>query len=739
MSAYNFVIARTKGAKGFMAKGTRNEFKLRGFLLSIYKKTSKGDASGTAAAAPAPAPGAGARQRVAGPKFSVKVRLGSFQGDPEAVDGEHGSKVRKFEIGVGQNVPADRIPVGADGKQIKTRIVEPYTDVAFDIDEKNLTGLGAYQPLDVVELHGIVFNYWYPKDAKPESVVMLFCNVDQMTLVPGAHRGAYAYNLWLAAGFPERRVDVDNATEATDGDDDPHGGVAPPPPAPSAGAAAGAAAPAARFAVKLGKTTFCLPVFGSDKAAEEAHQARASGALYFPAFDEETDQETNQPIVTFLPAIWDGKTAIPHLGLKSHARGAQWFAGSFAAAAAAREAGDADALFMPQAFFTLKEDSIGIFETSSQSEWKTAGSYFLRACKYAIFGSENLERTRNDQYNQDAAEELHAEQGVDFKLALAVKGLACNFAEEIERLGFRIPADRVAAFLPEAKPQVAAGGAESDLMLESPLHAGNYHALAQRGTVICLNEWKGNLSLLVREGLYDFYVTSDLSTKTGKDQAAAKQLDAFPAEARYLFFYPEFAAALEGNETDPDAIKAIVAKFGLPEKTNPIRLALLAPQVSFKRIYAVLKPERRLHDYVKNERFSEAVKALLPNGPAFLAQLEASLLARAAPAPSIAPAPAPSTAAAPKPSEPEKDVGGGVKRARPAASPEIEAETKAAEKPAKRARKGKAQEPSEDGPESSLMSSDDSALEDTKTTKRGKKGSEAKGKKRKLAADGDDS
>jgi hypothetical protein len=706
LSAYSFVLSQTRGAKGVMARGVRNNFKLRGFLLSIYENKKTGGAAGGGAGAegaPGAAGGAGSAKKMP-PKYDVRLRLGSFQSDPEAVDGAHGVKVRKFEISRGQNVPQDKVPVGTDKKPLLHRILEPYAVLEFSIEQKAVAALATFQAFDVLEIHGIAFAYWFPKVPKPESVVRLFCNVDQMQTVPGLSRGLYAYDAWLAVGYPEPRADVDDTDDTAAGDDEHEEHEAGAPavaPAPAPGDPPAVAAAPTTFVRKLGKTTHCVPVFGSDADATARHEARASGSMYFPEFEEATDPESNQQTMTYMPSVWDGDKNQVHLGFKTSARGAQWFAGTFAAARQAREDGDTLAMFMPQVFFTLVEREISVLGISTASEWKLAAPVLLRTLKYLVLGAENLKTTHGFLYNQEGQDEARAKEGLDFKLALAVRGFALNRPEEIERLGLRIPNEAVTAFLPDAKPQTVGG--EGDLMLESPMHAENYHALPGHTSVLSLAEWKGNLSQLLREDLYDFYVVTDFGAKMAKDAAAQRQFDAFPADKRYLLFYPEFTQALEGNETDLDVIKDVVRKFGLPEKTNPARLVMIAPQVTFKHVQAVLKPARRIHDFIKNSRFIEAVHGLVPNAAAFLAQLEARTQTRV-------PTPEPGGQKRPREDEP-KEIKGAATSSTTAATPA----GGMLARPSKRARKA-----ARSSDESSLLSSEDAAdiAGDAKTAKK---------------------
>lgn len=713
-AAYAFVMNRTKGAQPGTSKPLKNLFQVSGFLISAFPpKPAPAAGSGqgqvdaatgvigmpSMGAAIGGGGGSGGKKKQAPPKWNVTIRVGSLSEHPDAIklrDGGYAlslpiSRENKNLVSLAKINPA-AIPTGTN------MIVRAYSEFTFSIDAQVWEAAGPLEAMDVVRIQGIFPNYWYPEVPKTDARVSLFVNVDTIALVPGCHRGGYAYNLWMAAGFSIARLDTEDslerqehehqhqqehheeeeATAAVAPEQPPAAPVLPggqPPVAPAlpGGGSNPQAAPSVpQFQRKLGRIIHAFPVFNTDIAEEGRQQLKSQGAFYYPEYDP-VKGETGEELVTYTPNRYvDGKT-VAQIGFKSSARGLMWFKGNLEAAREANE------IALPQVYFNLGTHDVSLFGVSGQTEWPLAGRAILSTFKYLMVGKENLERTRGDIYNQGTqADEDHAKEGVDYKFIAAIRGLACNLAEEVERTGFKLPLELVPQ-LANAAPQTK-DGSGGDLVLTSPLHAVSYHAQKGHSTVIALGEYAGNLTQLIKEGNHDFYLVTNL---TISDEDTNKMFyEETPAEKRYIVFDPRYAKEIRGK-TELAQRGPINEKFGLPREALFSDVIPLANNCTFKRVYAVLKPDRRLADFIKNDRFIAAVKAIVPNPSEFLAQLAIHSGGAATPSPSEGPAT------------------GGLKRARENKDEAATAQEKPTEPDPKRPRKEtSADEASHDAPTS---------------------------------------
>jgi hypothetical protein len=653
MSSYAAWTAKTKqqtqGTIKTQARAARNDFRLVGMVLSLFKKEKNSSAAAAAAAASGSASGGSSSSTGSlanKPKWNIVLQLGSLQNNPdvkkEIVDASE-RFYREFEI-VSKATATNKINEYR-GEVPKFKRVYSHDVLSCSVLEEELGNSGGIVVGDLVEIRGINFSNWYSKVQGVERITT-YCNVDKITRVKGAERSNYAYDLFMESGRPVRRVTLETGegdhADGGGGEQQQQQGVP-------------------QFKPKLGREAYALNYFGNDAAKADAYLARPEYEIYQFEFEPKADPTNPQKqIVTYRPDIFNkaaGSGFIVENGFKTIATGTQHFA----------DGSEQTVL----AWLKMQREHVAPFGISDEQTWNAVGPRLLEQCKYTTLVKENLDKTANESFNTAGDDDGHEEEGVDFKLAASVQTVLVNLPEEIERIGVLVPPEHVADLMGTLVQQGVKGG---DVMLASPMHEGAYHNRPDRGSVISLNEYSGNLTELIKQDSHNFYIVPDLSL----DEETRALLNNEPADKHYLMFDARFRAAIN-KEKGAAAKLAAAKKFGLGDDTEMTQLVALGGNAKSRVFYAVLKPERRVRDYLDRAAFVEAVRLYVPDPDATLARL------RKLP---------PAAAAAPAQAKPDEAGGAeekqGVKRA---ADKEVDADPDVKRKGAKRAKKN-ADEPS---------------------------------------------
>lgn len=665
MSSYAAWSARnkqqTQGSVKTPSRAARNEFRLVGMVLSLFKREKRGG-TGSAAIAASGSVSSGSSGTTSGmankPKWDVALQLGSLQNNPgvkkEIVDATERS-VREFEI---VSKPSATNKIGDyRGELPKIKKIYSYDVLHCSVSEEELQNANNIQPGDLVEVRGINFSNWYSKLDGSEARITTYCNIDKIQRVTGAERSNFAYDLFMESGRPVRRIALETPAGSAGEDYDPEGQQkAPQQQQPL-------------FKAKLGKETYAINYFGSDGKTADAYMTRPEYELYQFDFDPKNDPNNPQKsLVTYRPDVFNkagGGGFVVENGFKTIATGTQRFA----------DGSTQEVL----AWLKLQREHVAPFGVSDEQTWNSIARCLLEQSKYTVLVKENLDRTANESYNTGADEEMHDTEGVDFKLAASVQTMLTNMPAEIERIGVRVPADHLPDLMGQLVQQQPTGSKGADIMLASPMHEGAYHTRAGRTSVLSLNEWSGNLTELITKGDYNFYIVTDLEL----DEANRELLNNEPVDKHYLIFDPRFRAAIN-KEKGSAAKLAAAKKFGLSDETEMIQLAATGAQAKVRVFYAVLKPELRASDYLERAAFVEAVRLYVPDPEATLKRLREKTLQGTNTGPSLLEAMAASA-----------DEKQGTKRAadKEAGDDEVKPKTK-------RAKKGDTDEPSASHPDS---------------------------------------
>jgi hypothetical protein len=437
------------------ARAPRNHEVLYGFLLSAFFQEAKG-------AAPA-------KQRLA----LLVGALADADAHPET-----GRRARAFEVDskskslVEAGVPADKL--------VKHTHVQAYDTLEASVDDdvyKEAFGADGASVGDVVELHGITFSNWAAKDT---GRVQVFCNVDRITLVAGAHCGGYAHDLWLALRRPLERLRLEEAAEGANPD------------------------------VRLGKVVYALNAFGSDAAAAERYIA-GSGAhgghelALFSTVPEKDPENPKVDTVTYTPDVYNkaaGGFSVEN-GFQAPAVVDQTFDGSDSSS---------------QVFCKVRQAHIAPLGVTDTVAWPHVGPVLMPQLAFTLLVKQNLEKTANEALAPAAGQ---------FRMHASVQGMLVNVAAQLERIAHVIPADRVVELV----------GAATD----SARAADAYHARPHRGDlVVALSESKEDVAELVRRGRHDFYVLTSMALEPEQ----ADVLEQEPRDKRYLLFDKAFRDAI---------------------------------------------------------------------------------------------------------------------------------------------------------------------------------------------------
>lgn len=583
---------KTKGVVKTQARAARNDYRLVGEVVSVFKKTPQLNNNAASAASSGSASSGNNSGAAKKPRFDLKVRLGSLQNNPGVVKvivGAEERPVRIFKIEDNKNVSEYTNGAYATEKKLFS-----YDVLDCSINEEELMTDGGVEVGDLVELRGINFSNWF---TKVTGLINVYCNVDKIARIPGAERAAYGYDLAMEAQIPVKRMELELGTNANTN---------------------------AAFKAKLGRNNYSLNYFGTDAASADEYLTRAEFEIAQMDFEPRVDPTNPQrSIVTYRPDDFNREAGSGYIvanGFKTPVTATQHF----------RDGSENTVL----AWIKLKRDHVAPIGISDETGWTSIAPRFLEQAKYTIALRENLTKTDNESLNHMEVDEDggggggggdagggpdddEAGEGVDFKLVGSVQTLLINMPAEIERLGVRIPADRTQELMGPLVQQSKG----ADAMLASPLSKGNYHAKKGRQLVISLNEWDGNLSELVARKMHNFYLVSNL--QIGEDDR--RNLNAEPVEKHYLLFDTAFKSAL--NKEKGTAAKLAVAKrYGLSDDTEMMGLMSLAATATSRFFYAVLKPELRVSEYLERSIFVEAVSMFVPDPAATLARLRAKTL-----------------------------------------------------------------------------------------------------------------
>ncbi len=525
---------RAQGVSKTMTRPPRNNETLYGFVLSVFRREAAGGAK---------------------PKMRIVMLLGALTRDPKAVP--HPQTGR----------PARRFGVASDGKSMAFYKPDPQTaplatelwaqayglfDFSVEETEYSEADVG-----DVVEIRGITCSNWYSTTTGHVSV---FTNVDKIAVVPGATRGAYAQDLWLAMRRPiERlRLETTDAPPAGDGDEGP----------------------------RLGKIIYAFHSFGTDAARAEQYMAQGEYELVtFNLVPEKDKDSPKVDLVTYTPDVFSKATGSFMLenGFKSQGLVDQNFANG--------------SQQLSQVFVTVKQSHLApLGITERCAGWPALGPILMGDMAYTLLAKENLQRTANEAAAPAAGDDDDAATaGVQFRLIASVQGLLVNVPALLERVAIRVPADRI--------QELAAAA----LIGDAPAPASN-------ALVVVLNESPADvLAELVQRQKHDFYLLANMAL----EEEHVQMLQEEDADKRHLLFDKGFREAV--NKAKGQAAKGEVAKrFGLEETSNLPALGMLAAAAKVQLFYAVLKPELRALDYVERPQFQDALTSLLPETPAAL-------------------------------------------------------------------------------------------------------------------------
>jgi hypothetical protein len=574
---------KTKGVVKTQTRAARNDYRLVGEVVSVFKKsvqTNNNAAAASSGSASSNGSNGGAAKK---PRFDIKVRLGSLNnnaGIVQEIVGAVEKPVRVFKIEDNKNV--SEFTGGAYPKEKK---LFSYDVVDCSINEDELLAAGGVEVGDLVELRGINFSNWF---TKATGMINVYCNVDKIARIPGGERAAYGYDLAMEAHMPVKRIELELGTSNNTN---------------------------SIFKAKLGRNNYTLNYFGSDAKSAEDYMSRPEYEIARLDFEPRVDPDNAQRhIVTYRPDDFNkeaGSGFIVANGFKTPAIATQHFA----------DGSEQTVL----AWIKLKKDHVALTGISDETSWTSIAPKFLEQAKYSIIMRENLEKTSNESLNHIEDDHDHGGdgdndegEGVDFKLAASVQTLLLNMPAEVERLGVLIPSERIQDLMGAQLVQQTKG---ADAMIASPLSKNNYHSRPGRNLAIALNEWDGNLSELIASKKYNFYLISNMQM----DEEARDLLNGEPVDKHYLLFDVAFRASV--NKEKGAAAKLMVAKkFGLGEDTEMIQLMSLASTVTSKLFYAVLKPEQRVSDYLDRSIFVEAVRMFVPDPEETLSRMRAKTL-----------------------------------------------------------------------------------------------------------------
>lgn len=599
-----FLHNKTANVTMQRTRAPANHEELFGMVLSINKNTRS--QAGTAAIAgnqggsvigasgQVGASGGSTASSFSKPQMRVVLQLGCLDHDRSAVLQDN-ERVRVFPIQRAKNITAD---VDTLVPKSTERVLRSYERVEFNVAEGEVTAAGGIEPGDIVLIHGIRFNYWFSKNT---GKVLLFCNVDKISSVPGAHREGYAYDLLMAAQMPVRFMEGDKGAgdDGEDGDEDKAG--------------------SARFMRRLGKEYYALNVFNT--ADDTAYTSRAQGEIYELEYTEREDPTDSKiKIVTFRPDVFNsaaGAGFIVQNGLKTIARGLQWKgANSLADAMATNKT------HVTQVWLRLAAEHIAPLCIVGETDWKTAGRFLLSKSKYTILVRENLESTSRESHGLVdpglAADHAAAAPGdggddVDFKLVGSVQIFLCNVGAEIRRLGIPVPSERLLDAMAAVPEKTGA-----DVVLSSVLSAQNFHSRSTRRSVINLNEYAGNLSELIRLGNYEFFVVHTIEF----EPVDLEQLALIPPEKRYLLLDHTFASQWRTAIKQPDKL-AVLKRYGVDPDLLMTVSDLIGRAISSRTrvFYAVLKEDVIKRNYLESDLFQRAVRSFVTNPDATIAAL----------------------------------------------------------------------------------------------------------------------
>ncbi len=524
---------RAQGMTKTKTRQPRNHETVYGLVLSSFHVPAKGQSK---------------------PKQRLTAQLGALAHDPAAKPHPTtGKPARRFDVdSKGKSIAENKVP--ADQLVAETWL-QAYDVLEFSVDEETYVDAGSPGTGDVVELHGITFSNWFSKET---SHVSVFCNGDRLAVVPGATRGGYARDIWLALGRPLERLRLEEA--------------------PAYAANGGEDANVAR----LGKSIYALNAFGSDAAAAERYIAQSEHELVlFDTVPEKDPENPKVDIVTYTPDVYNKA------------------AGGFTLENGFQAPGIVDQHFAagaPQSSRVLgcKVRQEHLAPLGMTSAWPVVGPILMPQLAFTLLVKQNLEKTANEVPSGGGNDE---DAPAAFVMVASVQGMLVNVPAQLERLALVVPPERLAELVPAGETDIP--GAAGELVI--PLNGGKAADLAE----------------LVRRDKYAFYVLTSADFN-GESLAV---LEDEPADKRYLLFDKNFRDAL--NKAKGQAAKGEVLKrYGLEETSNLPALGIMAGNAAYQLYYAVLKPERRVHDCLDRPMFRDALASLVPDPEAVLGALK---------------------------------------------------------------------------------------------------------------------